>query len=129
MTNFAVYLYFCYNKQQIKGRTKKAEHSQEFLKGFKGVVVADGYSAYQKIAKENPDITFAGCYAHCRRKFSDVLKGLKGKQKENAPTDCETTGRGFLRFAAYDTYFKGAAFTLLLKYNKVLFLLCCKLFF
>ena len=32
-------------------------------------------------------------------------------------------------FAAYDTYFKGAAFTLLLKYNKVLFLLCCKLFF
>ena len=47
-------------------------------------MVTDGYSAYQKIDKENPDITFAGCYAHCRRKFSDVLKGLKGKQKENA---------------------------------------------
>ena len=47
-------------------------------------MVTDGYSAYQKIDKENPDITFAGCCAHCRRKFSDVLKGLKGKQKENA---------------------------------------------
>ena len=67
-------------------RTRKAEHPQEFLKGFKGVVVTDGYSAYQKIDKENPDIVFAGCYAHCRRKFSDVLKGLKGKQKENAKT-------------------------------------------
>ena len=49
-------------------------------------MVTDGYSAYQKIDKENPDITFAGCYAHCRRRFSDVLKGLKGKQKENAKT-------------------------------------------
>ena len=49
-------------------------------------MVTDGYSAYQKIDKENPDITFAGCCAHCRRKFSDVLKGLKGKQKENAKT-------------------------------------------
>ena len=86
MTNFAVYLYFCYNKQQIKERTRKVEHPQEFLKGFKGVVVTDGYAAYQKIDKENPDITFAGCYAHCRRKFSDVLKGLKEKQKENAKT-------------------------------------------
>ena len=91
MTNSAYdkirfYLYFCYNKQQIKERTRKAEHPQGFLKGFKGVVVTDGYSAYQKIDKENPDITFAGCYAHCRRKFSDVLKGLKGKQKENAKT-------------------------------------------
>ena len=34
MTNFAVYLYFCYNKQQIKERTRKAEHPQEFLKVF-----------------------------------------------------------------------------------------------
>ena len=54
------------------------------------------YSAYQKIDEENLDIVFAGCYVHCRRKFSDVLKGLKGKQKENAPADCETTGRGLL---------------------------------
>ena len=49
-------------------------------------MVTDGYSAYQKIDKENPDIAFAGCYARCRRKFSDVLKGLKEKQKENAKT-------------------------------------------
>ena len=56
----------------------KADRPQEFLKRFKGVVVTDGYSAYQKIDKENPDIVFAGCYAHCRRKFSDVLKDLKG---------------------------------------------------
>ena len=47
-------------------------------------MVSDGYSAYHKMDRENPDIVFAGCYAHCRRKFSDVLKGLNGKQKESA---------------------------------------------
>ena len=82
MTKFAFYLYFCYNKQQIKERTRKEEHPQEFLKGFKCVVVTDGYSAYQKIDKENPDISFAGCYAHCRRKFSDILKGLKKNRRK-----------------------------------------------
>ena len=65
-------------------KTRSADHPMEFLKGFSGVVVSDGYSAYRKMDRENPDIVFAGCYAHCRRKFSDVLKGLKGKQKEAA---------------------------------------------
>ena len=55
-------------------KTRSADHPMEFLKGFSGVVVSDGYSAYRKMDRENPDIVFAGCYAHCRRKFSDVLK-------------------------------------------------------
>ena len=37
-------------------RTRKADHPREFLKGFTGVVVCDGYSAYRKLGRENPDI-------------------------------------------------------------------------
>ena len=48
-------------------RTRKADHPQEFLKGFTGVVVCDGYSAYRKLDRENPDITFAGCWTHYPR--------------------------------------------------------------
>ena len=39
-------------------------------------------SAYRKLDRENPDITFAGCWTHARRYFSDALKALpKAAQK------------------------------------------------
>lgn len=33
-------------------RTRKADHLREFLKGFTGVVVCNGYSAYGKLDRE-----------------------------------------------------------------------------
>lgn len=57
-------------------RTQKADHLREFLKGFTGIVVCGGYSAYRKLDYESPDITFAGCWIHARRYFSDALKAL-----------------------------------------------------
>lgn len=63
-------------------QTRKADHPSEFLKGFAGVVVCDGYSAYRKLDRENPDIIFAWCWTHARRYFSDALKALlKAAQK------------------------------------------------
>lgn len=63
-------------------RTRKADHPREFLKDFAGVVVCDGYCAYRKLDRENPDIIFAGCWTHARRYFSDALKALpKAAQK------------------------------------------------
>ena len=59
-------------------RTRKADHPREFLKGFTEVVACDGYSAYKKLDRENPDITFAGCWIHIRRYFIDAVP--KGKQ-------------------------------------------------
>lgn len=64
-------------------KTRKSDHPKEFMKDFKGVVVTDGYSAYKKLDKENPDITFAGCWAHSRRRFSDALKALPKEKKAN----------------------------------------------
>lgn len=63
-------------------RTRKVDHPREFLKGFAGVVVCDGYSAYRKLDRENPNLIFAGCWAHARQYFSDALKALlKAAQK------------------------------------------------
>ncbi len=46
------------------------------------MVVCDGYSAYRKLERENPDIIFAGCWTHTGRYFSDALKALpKATQK------------------------------------------------
>ena len=57
-------------------KTRKADHPREFLKGFTGVVVCDGYSAYRKLDRETEAIVFAGCWTHARRYFADALKVL-----------------------------------------------------
>ena len=65
-------------------RTRNASHPREFLKGFTGVVVCDGYSAYRKLDREIEAIVFAGCWTHARRYFADALKALPKKEHEAA---------------------------------------------
>ena len=65
-------------------RTRKADHPEEFLKDFKGIVVCDGYSAYRKLDRKNPDIVFAGCWSHARRRFAEALKALPKAVQKNA---------------------------------------------
>ena len=58
---------------------------REFLKDYKGVLVTDGYQVYHKLAGERPDeFRVAGCWAHCKRKFDDVLKALKTSNPKGA---------------------------------------------
>jgi transposase len=47
-------------------KTRGREGPRSFLKGFKGDLQTDGYSAYDKLG---PGITFLACMAHARRKF------------------------------------------------------------
>lgn len=58
-------------------KTRATEHPREFLKGFSGYVLTDGYSAYEKLDREEPDLRFAGCWAHARRRFAEACKVTK----------------------------------------------------
>lgn len=53
--------------------TRSGEHPRKMLAGFSGYLHADGYAAYEDM----PDIVLAGCWSHARRKYDDVLKGLR----------------------------------------------------
>jgi hypothetical protein len=57
-------------------KTRKADHPREFLKDYNGICVTDGYEVYHTLGKERKDLKIAGCYAHARRKFADVIKTL-----------------------------------------------------
>ncbi|WP_024833178.1 IS66 family transposase [Ruminiclostridium josui] len=57
-------------------KTRKADHPREFLKGYKGIIVTDGYEVYHKLEKEEPDIKIAGCWSYARRRFADVVKTM-----------------------------------------------------
>ena len=62
-------------------RTRKADAPQEFLKDFAGKLVCDGYQVYHSIEdKKDGCITVAGCWAHARRPFAEVVKSL-GQEK------------------------------------------------
>jgi transposase len=45
----------------------------EILKGYRGVVMADGYICYKTLAESNPDLVLAHCMAHVRRKYVEAL--------------------------------------------------------
>ena len=65
--------------------SRRSDMPRNFLKDYKGILVTDGYQVYHKLAKERPDeLKVAGCWAHCKRKFDDVLKALKASNPNGA---------------------------------------------
>lgn len=65
-------------------KTRKAEHPKEFLRDFHGTLVTDAYSAYDSLDRKNPDIIFAGCWAHGRRRFAEAVKAIPKGKRESA---------------------------------------------
>jgi transposase len=53
--------------------SRSAQVPVELLRGFLGVVMADGYICYQTLARGSPGLVLAHCMAHCRRKFVEAL--------------------------------------------------------
>lgn len=64
-------------------RTRKADHPREFLKGYTGIIVTDGYEVYHKLEKEEPYIKVAGCWSHAHRRFSNVVKAMGKEDSKN----------------------------------------------
>ena len=47
------------------------------LNGYRGILQVDGYAAYNRLGKNsgaNDAMTLAGCWAHARRKFFDIVQ-------------------------------------------------------
>jgi transposase len=52
---------------------RKGEHPAEHLKTFHGTLQADGFAGFNRLY-ETGRITEAACWAHCRRKFHDLVE-------------------------------------------------------
>lgn len=59
---------------------RSSEVVHHLLDGYQGGIQSDGYVVYDYLDKE-PGIFHAGCMAHVRRKFVDLLKTLGKKKK------------------------------------------------
>ncbi len=79
---------YLYHKKQIVlyeyQQTRNASHPREFLKGYDGICVTDGYQVYHTLENELEELRIAGCWVHCRRRFDEALKVIKkSSQKES----------------------------------------------
>jgi transposase len=63
-------VWYCYTPD------RKGEHPQAHLSDFTGTLQADAYAGYEKVY-ESGRILEAGCWAHVRRKFYDLLVAHK----------------------------------------------------
>ena len=65
-------------------KTRNASHPREFLKGFSGVCVTDGYQVYHTVENEREDLTIAGCWSHARRRFDEAVKALPQSRRKDS---------------------------------------------
>lgn len=61
-------------------QTRSKKNIEEILKGYKGILMTDGYQVYRSLANSYSDtLQVAGCWAHVKRKFAEILKSNKIK--------------------------------------------------
>ena len=65
--------------------TRAGDIAKTFLDDFQGYVQTDGYSGYNFL-DHLPGVRHAGCLAHVRRKFMDVIKA-QGKNRKSGSAD------------------------------------------
>ncbi len=83
----------------IYSPTRSRAVIDKFLEGFKGTLHSDGYRAYESFCKKNNGVSWAGCWAHARRKFIEAERQAPDKAKKIIEElqmlyDIETRGRG-----------------------------------
>lgn len=53
--------------------SRSTEVARKLFAGYAGIVMADGFGAYQALARGSPELTLVFCWAHVRRKFVEAL--------------------------------------------------------
>ena len=71
--------------------TRHGVTARDFLTGYSGAVVSDGFSGYNALDKTS-SIVHLGCWAHARRKFADVIKAM-GKGSTSLGVSHEAVAR------------------------------------
>ncbi len=88
--NSYVYVYTSsfYDKNQIRiydfHETRSIDGTTKWLEGYKGYVICDNFSGYNKLKKANPNIRLQKCWAHVRRRYADIVKSLPREKRKGS---------------------------------------------
>jgi transposase len=61
---------------------RSEEAARQVLNGYQGIVLADGYKAYDALCRHGPSFTLCHCWAHVRRKFVEAEPHFKEPCRE-----------------------------------------------
>ena len=80
-----VYASSFYDERQIHvyefNETREIDPESSYLRDFGGWVECDDYAGYDRLRKSRPKVRLQRCWAHARRKFADIVKGLPRKAR------------------------------------------------
>lgn len=81
-----VYTSSYYDENQIRiydfHESRSIDATAKWLADYRGYVISDNFSGYDKLKKANPNIRLQKCWAHVRRRYADIVKNLpRGKRK------------------------------------------------
>ena len=66
-----IYLY------EYDNGSRSAAVIDRYLEGYKGILVSDGYASYHTLDRKHDDLKVAGCWVHCKRKYTEIVKTAK----------------------------------------------------
>jgi len=69
--------------------TRAGSVASDYLARYQGSVLTDAFAGYDFL-DERPGIVHAGCWAHARRKFDEILKANPGGKDPKKPSSAET---------------------------------------
>ncbi len=50
---------------------------EQYLSGYRGTLITDGYQPYHTLMKKDEGIRVAGCWAHARRRYAEIIKNVR----------------------------------------------------
>lgn len=65
-------------------RTRNSSHADEFLQGYSGTLVMDGFSGYDSLDRRRNDLKVTGCWIHAKRKFAEIVKAVGSENAVSA---------------------------------------------
>ena len=78
--------------------SRRHEEAERLLGDFSGVLQSDGYEAYAAYARAHPQVEWAGCWAHARRRFFEAAP----ERPKTAERVLRLMGRLYQLEAAWD---------------------------
>ena len=80
-----VYASSFYDERQIHvyefNETREIDPESSYLGDFGGWVECDDYAGYDRLRRSRPGVRLQRCWAHARRKFADIVKGMPRKAR------------------------------------------------
>ena len=83
-----VYTSSYYDKNQIRiydfHESRSIDNTTKWLENYNGYIVSDDYDGYNKLKRVNPNIKLQKCWAHVRRRYTDIIKNMSFEKRKDS---------------------------------------------